>query len=105
MNYDRSSRYPRLILDENIDFSSLNILLRHGLAQRCSSVYQSWCKKKRLDELVLEQCQRTTIATKWEEVEATMVRINKGIVKWLAKQAVARYLCVWGCVTVRKLMA
>ena len=49
MNYDRLSRRPRLILDENIDFSSMDILLRHGLAQRCSRVYQSWCKEKSLD--------------------------------------------------------
>ena len=105
MNYDRPSRCPRLILDENIDFSSLGILSRHGLAQRCSGVYQSWFEEKKLGDLLLEQCQRITIVAEREEVEATMVRINKGIVKWLARQAVARYLCVWGCVTVRKLTA
>ena len=101
MNYDRPSRRPRLILDENIDFGSLNILLRHGLAERCSGLYQSWFKEKELGDLLLEQGQRITIAAEREEVEATMVRIKKGIVKWLAKQAVARYLCVWGCVAVR----
>ena len=87
MNYDRSSRRPRLILDENIDFSSLSILLRHGLAQRCSGVYQSWCKEKKLDNEVLEQPQN---AGTRKEVEATTVRTDKGLLKWPAGQAVPR---------------
>ena len=102
MNYDRPSRHHRLILDENIDFSSLNILLRHGLAQRCSGVYQSWYKEKRLDDEVLKQRQN---ADERKDVEASMVRTEMGLLKWLAEQAVPRYLCVWGCVTMRKLMA
>ena len=102
MNYGRPSRYPRLNLDENIDFSSLDILLRHGLAQRCSEVYESWCKEKKLGDEVLEQRQN---ADRRKEVEAAMPRMRKGIVKWLAEQAAARYQCVWGCVSVRKLTA
>ena len=102
MNYDRSSRHSRLILDVNIDFSSLDILLRHGLAQRCSEVYQSWCREKRLADEVLERRQN---ATERKEVEATMLRIKKGILKWLAEQAAVQYRCVWGCVSVRKLRA
>ena len=102
MNHDRPSRHPRLILDENIDFSSLDILLRHGLAQRCSGVYQSWCKEKKLSDEVLERRQN---ADERKEVEPTMFRIKRGIVKWLTEQAAARYPCVWGCVSVRKLMA
>ena len=43
---NRASRSPRLILDENIDFKSLEILLRHGLDRRCSRVYQSWQRDK-----------------------------------------------------------
>ena len=88
INYDRLSRCPRLILDENIDFSSLNILLRHGLAQRCSGVYQSWCKERKFDNEGLEQRQT---ADERKEVEATVVRTDKGILKWLAEQAVPLY--------------
>ena len=88
MNYDRPSRCPRLILDENIDFNSLNILLRHGLAERCSGLYQSWFKEKKLGNEVLDQRQN---AAERKEVEATMVRTDKGILKWLAEQAVPRY--------------
>ena len=98
MNYDRPSRYPRLILDENIDFSSLDILLRHGLAQRCSGVYQSWCREKKFGDEVLERRQN---ADERKELEARMLRIRKGIVKWLTEQAAARYQCVWVCVSVR----
>ena len=87
MNYDRPSRRPRLILDENIDFSSLNILLRYGIAQRCSGVYQSWCKERKLVNEVLEQRQN---ADERKGVEATVVRTDRGILKWLAERAVPR---------------
>ena len=94
MNYDRSSRSPRLILDENIDFSSLDILLQRGLEQRCSEVYQSWCAEKTRDDQLMNQRQSSTIAAGRRERKATMDRIENGIVKWLAGQAVARYPCV-----------
>ena len=85
MNYDRLSRHPRLSMDENIDFSSLSILLRHGLAQRCSGVYQSWCKEKRLDHEVLGQRQN---ADEREEVEATVVRTDKNSLKDSSEEAI-----------------
>ena len=91
----RPSRRPRLILDENIDFSSLDILLYHGLDQRCSGVYQSWCREKMLNDEVMKQCQSIAIDAGRGEIVATMVRIKKGIMKWLVGQAVARYPCVW----------
>src|SRR5258706_4389202 len=96
MNYDRPSRRPRLILDEKIDFSSLDTLLRHGLDQRCSRVYESWRGEKRRDEELMRQRQSTTIDAGRGEIVETMGRIKKGIAKWLAGQAVARYPCVWG---------
>ena len=96
MNYDRLSRRPRLVLDESIDFSTLEILLLHGLRQRCSRVYQCWWEEKRRDDELMKQRQSTTVATGGREVVATAVRIKKGIVRWLAGQAVARYPCVFG---------
>ena len=96
MDYDRPSRHPRLVLDESIDFSSLYILIRHGLDQRCSGVYQSWCGEKRHNVELMKQYQRTTITAGRGEMVKTMVRIKKGIVRWLAGQAVTRYPCVCG---------
>ena len=94
INHDRPSRSPRLVLDENIDFSSLVILLRHGLDQRCSRVYQSWHEEKRRDDELLKQRLSGIIAARGRERKATMDRINNGIVKWLAEQVIARYPCV-----------
>ena len=94
MNYDRPSKSPRLVLDENIDFSSLDILLQRGLEQRCSQVYQSWHEEKRRDDELLKQRLSGIIAAGRRERIATMDRIKNGIVKWLAEQAVARYPCV-----------
>ena len=89
INHDRPSRSPRLVLDENIDFSSLVILLRHGLDQRCSRVYQSW----RDDELMKQRRSDILVAGRREWV-ATMDRIKNGIMNWLTAGAVARYPCV-----------
>ena len=94
MNYDRPSRSPRLILDEDIDFSSLDILLRHGLDQRCSRIYQSWREEKRRDDELMKQRLSDIIVVGGRERIATMDRIKKGMVKWLVGQAVARYPCV-----------
>jgi hypothetical protein len=96
MNYDRVPSSPRLILDDNIDFGSLGILLRYGLDQRCSGVYQSWCAKKKRDDELLEQRESDTIAAGQREEEAALVRVKDGIVKWLAGEATARYPCVQG---------
>jgi hypothetical protein len=94
MNYDWSSRSPRLILDENIDSSSVDILLRHGLDQRCSRVYQSWCEERRRNDHLMQQRISDTIAAGRRDKQATVVRIMNGLGKWLAGQAVARYPCV-----------
>ena len=105
MSYDLPPRRPRLILDENIDFSSLDILIRHGLDRRCSTVYEGWHGEKMRHDELMRQRQGTAIDAGRVEIVETMVRIKKGIAKWMAGQAVARYPCVLGCVTVRKLMA
>jgi len=94
MNYDRPSRSPRLILDENIDSSSLDTLLQCGLNQRCSQVYQSWCEEKRRNTELMEQHQRGFIDAELRKKVATMLRIKNGIMMWVARQAVARYPCV-----------
>ena len=89
------SRHPRLILDENIDFSSLDILIRYGLDRRCSTVYEGWRGEKRRHDELMRQRQSTTINAGRGETIATMGRIKRGIAKWLAGQTVARYPCVW----------
>ena len=94
MNYDRPSRSPRLVLDENIDSNSLDILLRHGLDQRCSRVYQIWREEKRRDDELMKRRRSDILASGRGEGVATMDRIKNGIVKWLAAEAVARYPCV-----------
>ena len=94
MNYDTPSRSPRLILDENIDFSSLDIMLQRGLEQRCSRVYQSWHEEKRRNDELMKQRLTGIIAAGGRESVATIDRIKNGIVNWLAAQAVARYPCV-----------
>jgi len=94
MNYDRVTRSPRLSLDENIDFSSLNILLEHGLDRRCSRVYQSSRAEKSRDDESIKQRKLDAIAVGRIQQEEGLARIKNGIVKWLAAQAVARYPCV-----------
>ena len=98
MKYDRPSKSPRLILDESIEFNSLDILLRHGLEQRCSQVYQCWREEKRRDDELMKQRLSGIIAAGGRERVAKMDRIKNGIVKWLGEQAVARYPCVQGFV-------
>lgn len=95
MDYDRTSNSPRLILDEDIDFDSLKILMDHGLHERCAEVFRSWRAKKSRDDKVLKQRERDTISAGQKEAGAALVRIKKGIVKWLAEQTVARYPCVY----------
>jgi len=96
MDYDRVSRSPRLILDESIDFDSLNILLTHGLNQRCRGVYQSWHAEKSRDEKFMKQYENNVIAAGRAEEETTLARLKKGIVTWLAGRVVARYPYVQG---------
>jgi hypothetical protein len=71
MDCDRTSRSPRLILDENIDFSSLKILTQHGLNQRCSGVYQSWQAEKTRDDQLMKQRGSDAIAAGRKQMEAT----------------------------------
>ena len=96
MDYDRTSRSPRLILDEYIDFDSLKILVGHGLSQRCAEVYQSWRIETSRDNQALKKRGRDAIAAGRSEGETSLVRIKNGVVKWLAEQVVARYPCVQG---------
>lgn len=91
---NRASRSPRLILDENIDFKSLEILLRHGLDRRCFRVHQSWQRDKRQGDLLMKKCESDAIADGRRQADATLVRIKNGILGWLARETVGRYPCV-----------
>ena len=94
MDCDRTSRSPRLILDESIKFSSLKILLQRGLATRCSEVYQSWAAEKARGDKLMKQRKIDAIADGKKQPDVTLVRIKNGITRWLAGQAVAQYPCV-----------
>ena len=74
----------------------MDILIRQGLNQRCSGVYESWRGEKKRDDELMRQLQSTAIDAGRRETIETMSRIKRGISKWLAGQAVARYPCVWG---------
>jgi len=78
-------------LDEYIKFSSLKILFENGLIERCSGVHQSWRAEKARDEQLMKQRKSDTIAAGG----AAFGRIQNGIMKWFAEQAVAQYPCVY----------
>lgn len=96
MDCDRTSRSPRLILDESIKFSSLKILLQCGLETRCSEVYQSLRAEKARDDRLIKKRKTDAIADAKKQLDGTLVRIKNGIARWLAGQAVAQYPCVCG---------
>ncbi len=104
MNYDRASRSPRIILDENITFSSLQLLLQHGLIQRCSQIYQGWRAEKTHDDQIMKQRENDAIAAGRRQLGAVRVRIKDGIMRWLVGRAVARYPCVCSSCTHAKLI-
>ena len=95
INYDRPSRSPRITIDENITFVSLQLLLQHGLSQRCYRVYQSWRAEKTRDDQILQRRGNDAIAAGKRQLKAVGVRIKDGIMRWLVEQAVARYPCVF----------
>ena len=96
MDRDRTSRSPRLILDESIKFSSLKILLQLGLETRCYEVYRSWRAEKARGDQLMKQHKTDAIADAKKQLDVILVRIKNGIARWLAGQAVAQYPCVCG---------
>lgn len=91
MGYNRTSKSPRLILDESIDFSSLKILFQRGLNQRCSEVYQSWRVEKTSDDQIIRRRENDAIAAGRRQLDVVNARIKDGILRWLVGQAVAQY--------------
>ena len=94
MDCDRTSKSPRLILDESINTSSLKVLLLYGLKQRCAAAYQSWRVKKTHDDQLLKQRENDAFVDWRKQQEVVLIRIQTGIVRWLAEQVVAQYPCV-----------
>ena len=95
MNCDRTSRSPRLILDESITIGSLQILSQHGLNPRCAGVFQGWRAEKTHNDQIMKQRESDAIATGKTQLGAALGRIQNGIMKWLAEQAVTQYPCVY----------
>ena len=94
MDCDRTSKSPRLILDESINISSLKILLQRGLDQRCYGIWQSWRAEKTRDDQLMKQRESDAITDGKKHLDVALVRIKNGIARWLAGQAVAQYPCV-----------
>ena len=94
MDCNRSSRSPRLILDESINFNSLSILLPRGLNQRCPGISQIWRAERTRDDQLMKQRENDAIAAGRIQLREALVRIKNGIMKWLAEEAVAQYPCV-----------
>ena len=93
MDCDRTSKSPRLILDESINYSSLKVLLDYGLKQRCTGAYQNWHVERTRDGRLMKQRESDAIADWRKQQEVVLTRIKTGIVRWLAAQAVAQYPC------------
>ena len=94
MDCDRASKSPRLILDESINSISLKSLLDYGLKQRCAAAYQSWRVERTRDDRLIKQRKSDAIANGRKQQEVALIRIQTGIVRWLAEQAVVQYPCV-----------
>ena len=99
MDCDRTSRSPRLILDESIDFSSLKILVLRGLDQRCSGVLPSWRAEKTRGDQIMKQRESDAIVAGRRQLDIVFARIKDGLMKWLTEQVVAQYPCACGSCT------
>lgn len=94
MDCDRTSKSPRLILDDSINSSSLKILLERGLNQRCSGALRSWRAEKNRDDQLMRQLESDAITDGKKQLDVALVRIKNGIARWLAGQVIVQYPCV-----------
>lgn len=87
----RRQYYPRIVLEENIDFNSLLILLNNGLAKRCHDVYEGWRKQRNNKEVWFSQQEKEAISGTHEQAMAIYWRLEAGLAEWLAEQTVNVY--------------
>lgn len=87
----RGEGHPRILLDENIDFGSLSILLNNGLAVRCHDVYAGWRQKRDDNEAWFSQQERDAISGIRKQAMAIYRRLEAGLPEWLADETVRVY--------------
>jgi hypothetical protein len=87
----RRQYYPRIVLEENIDFDSLLILLNNGLATRCSDTYDEWRKQRDHDEAQFSREESDATSRTRMEAMAIYQRLEAGLAEWLAEQTVGVY--------------
>jgi len=87
----RSSRTPRLVLDSNLDLTSLDVLIRYGLDKRCRKVYIPWQAKRKRDEAQLKKEANDDLAAQRAQNVASLRRIRAGTTAWLVMRALDKY--------------
>ena len=87
----RRTYYPKLVLKEDIDFKSLEILLNSGLEVRCPGLYDGWRTQRDVDEARFSQEERNAASTTRNRALVIYRRLGAGLAEWLAGQAVKVY--------------
>ena len=87
----RRQYHPQIVLEENIDFDSLLILLKNGLSKRCGGVYEGWLQQRDHDEAQSSQEEKDATSRIHEEVVTIYQRLKAGLAEWLAEQTVGVY--------------
>ena len=87
----RRQYYPRIVLEENIDFDSLLILLNNGLAIRCHGVYEGWQKQQNDNEAWFSRQEADAISGTRNQALEIYRRLEVGLAEWLAEQTVRLY--------------
>ena len=87
----RRQRYPQLVLEEDINFDSLSILLDNGLATRCREVYEGWRKQRDDEEAQFSQEERGAISGTRNQAVEIYRRLEAGLAEWLAEETVKVY--------------
>ena len=87
----RRTYYPRLVLKEDIDFKSLEILLNSGLQERCPDLYDGWRIQRDMDEARFSQEEINAASAIRNQALVIYQRLGAGLAEWLAEQAVKVY--------------
>jgi len=87
----RRQYYPQIVLEENIDFDSLLILLNNGLSTRCHDVYEGWQKQRDNDEKRFPREEKNAISGTRKQALTIYRRLEAGLAEWLAEQTVMVY--------------
>jgi hypothetical protein len=83
-----------VVLKDNIDRVSLEIVLEHGLWERCGSLQREW-KDRISKESRQREKDKTSEKSRMRRVTASdKVALDSGMVYWMARQAARMYPCV-----------